>query len=268
MMAMDPRVRIEQEGGVAHVRLNRPDKRNGLDFAMFQAIAAAGDKLAADTSVRAVVLSGEGPAFCAGLDFKSFISMGPDAIPKLMIRADGEIANPAQKVAWVWRDLPVPVLAAIHGVAYGGGLQIALGADLRYVTADARLSVMEMRYGLIPDMGASQTLFPLVRPDVARDLVYTARVFDGEEAVKLGIATEVCSDPLARAFEKARVIAEKSPHTIRAAKELFRCAPRLCPADGLRLESDLQTPLLGSPNQVEAVQAALMKRPAEFQDPD
>ena len=268
MMAMQERVEVEHDAGVAHVRLARPEKRNGLDVDMFHAIAATGSELAKDKSLRAVVLSGEGPAFCAGLDFMSFLSLGPDAIPKLMERFEGEITNLAQRVAWVWRELPVPVIAAIHGVAYGGGLQIALAADLRFVTADARLSVMEMRYGLIPDMGASQTLLPLVRSDVARDLVYTGRIFSGEEAVLLGIATEVASDPLARAMEKARDIATKSPHAIRAAKQLFTRSIGLTPTESFRLESDLQGPLLGSPNQVEAVQAVMMKRPAEFRDPD
>ena len=211
---MEDRILLSQEEGVAHVRLNRPDKRNGLDHAMFEALAKAGESLRGAAGLRAVVLSGEGSVFCAGLDFKAFMSMGPDAIPKLLTREPGEIANLAQKVAWVWRELPVPVLAALHGVAYGGGLQVALAADLRYAAPDTRLSVMEIRYGIIPDMGASKTMLPLVRDDIARELVYTGRVFDAEEGYRYGLVTEVTSDPIARATEVAKTIAANALTTI------------------------------------------------------
>jgi len=267
MQNLAERVIIERKGAVAHVRLSRPEKRNGLDRPMFEAIREAGRALATDTSVRSVVLSGDGPTFCAGLDFKAMMSAGPAAIPALLARPEGDEANLAQSVAWVWRELPVPVVCAIHGAAYGGGLQIALGADIRYATPDAKLSVMEMRYGIIPDMGASKTLLELIPPDIARELTYTARVFDAKEGLSLGLVTALHDDPLAAAWQTAEAIAAQNPDAIRAAKRLYREAPRLSSAESLKLESELQIPLLGSANQLEAVQAAMMKRPAQFQDP-
>ncbi|AKF11169.1 crotonase/enoyl-CoA hydratase family protein [Sandaracinus amylolyticus] len=254
---------------VAHVRLNRPDKRNGLDLAMFEAIVAAGQQVIADRSVRAVVLSGEGKAFCAGLDWMAFLQMGADAAQTLLSRDEQQSpANLAQRVGWIWTEVPVPVIAAVHGVAFGGGLQIALGADLRIVSPDAQLSVMEIKYGLIPDMGASKTLLRVVRHDIAKELTYTGRVVGAEEAVRIGLATRVETDPLAAAIELARTIASQSPHAIRAGKALLDQAPALSTLDAFRLESDLQVGLLGSPNQMEAVQAVMAKRAASFRDPE
>ncbi len=264
---MEERITLEVDKGVAHVQLARPSKRNGLDAAMFEALIRVTDELRARKDVRAVVLSGAGSVFCAGLDFQSFMGSGMEAIEALLERGDRP-ANRAQQVVLGWREVPVPVIAAIHGAALGGGLEIALGADLRYVTADTRLSVMELKYGLIPDMGLTQTLLRLVRDDVARELVFSARTVNGTEAVQLGLATRVVEDPLASAFETARQIAGQSPHAIRAAKRLLNEAPDLSSAAALKLETELQRPLLGSPNQLEAVSAAFTRRPAEFQDPD
>jgi len=263
----EERVLVERDGAVAHVRLNRPDKRNGLDLPMFEGLIEAGRSLAGDPSVRAVVLSGEGKAFCAGLDFKAFMASG-EVGAKLLARPDDSPANIAQRVAWVWREVPVPVIAAIQGQAFGGGLQIALGADLRYVRPDAQLSVMEIRWGLVPDMGASKTLLPLVPIDVAKELTFTGRIVSGEEAKRLGLATRVCEDPLADAAETAKVIASKNPHAIRAAKRLYEEAPALSTRDAFLLETELQLPLLGSPNQMEAVQANFEKRAPSFRDPE
>lgn len=263
----EDRVLIDRDGSVAHVRLNRPDKRNGLDLAMFEALVAAGEAIAADASVRAVVLSGEGKAFCAGLDFAAFMA-SPDAPSKLLEDRGGGPANLAQRAAWIWREVPVPVVAAIHGAAFGGGLQIALGADLRYVHPAARLSVMEIEWGLVPDMGASKTLLSLVTLDVAKELTFTGRIVSGEEAQKLGLATRVADDPVAAALETARSIASKSPHAIRAAKRLFERAPLLSVREAFELETELQLTLLGSPNQMEAVTANVQKRAPIFVDPD
>lgn len=260
------RVLVDRDGGVAHVRMNRPDKRNGLDLPMFEGLVDAGRELAADRSVRAVVLSGEGKAFCAGLDFMAFMSSAATA-PKLLSDRTESPANLAQRVAWVWREVPVPVIAAIHGVAFGGGLQIALGADLRYVHPEAQLSVMEIKWGLIPDMGASKTLLDLVSLDVAKELTFTGRIVTGEEAVRIGLATRTATDPIATALETARTIAEKSPHAIRAGKRLLEAAPRLGVRESFELETELQVKLLGSPNQMEAVQANFEKRPPRFGDP-
>lgn len=263
----EARVLVTIEDHVAHVRLNRPDKRNGLDPAMFEALIEAGEKVRADRSVRAVVLSGEGKAFCAGLDWMAFLAMGAEAAPRLLARDEATSpANVAQRVGWIWAECPVPVIAAVHGVAFGGGLQIALGADIRLVAPDAQLSVMEIKYGLVPDMGASKTLLRVVRSDVAKELTFTGRVVGGEEAVRLGLATRVEAEPLAAALELARSIAQQSPHAIRAGKKLLDAAEDLSVLDAFRLESELQVGLLGSPNQMEAVQAVMTKRAATYRD--
>ena len=138
---MSERAQVTIDNAVATVRLSRPDKLNALDADMFEAVIRAGEQILADKSVRAVVLHGEGRGFCAGLDFASFMGK-PDLMQKLLSRGDKSPANVAQRIAWIWQEVKVPVIAAGHGVAFGGGLQIALGADIRYVTADAKLSVL------------------------------------------------------------------------------------------------------------------------------
>lgn len=264
---MSERVIVERDGAVAHVRMNRPEKRNGLDLPMFEGLVAAGRALAADHSVRAVVLSGEGKAFCAGLDFMAFMGSAETA-PKLLRGRDESPANLAQRVGWIWQEVPVPVIAAIHGQAFGGGLQIALGADLRYVHPEAQLSVMEIKWGLIPDMSASKTLLAVVPLDVAKELTFSGRVVGGEEAVRLGLATRVVDDPVAAALETARGIAQRSPQAIRAGKRLLNEAPQLSVRDAFALETELQLTLLGSPAQLEAVQANFEQRPPRFADPE
>ena len=209
---MSERVRVTLADGVADVRLNRPEKLNALDPPMFEGLVETGRALAVDPSVRAVVLSGEGRGFCAGLDFASFMALGSATAARGCSRArSGSPVNFAQRAAWVWTEVPVPVIAAVHGVAYGGGLQIALAADVRLVAPDAQLSVMEIKWGLIPDMSGTQTLRHLVRLDVAKELTFTGRVVSGREAVELGLATRVADDPRAAALALAREIAGKSP---------------------------------------------------------
>jgi enoyl-CoA hydratase/carnithine racemase len=268
---MSERVSIRIDGGVADVRMNRPDKMNALDQAMFEALVAAAREIGGNAKVRAVVLSGEGRAFCAGLDFMSFMAMGSGeraSTPNLLQRSDASPANFAQNAAYVWTALPQPVIAAVHGVAYGGGLQIALGADIRIVAPDAKLSVMEIKWGLIPDMSGSQTLRQLVRLDVAKELTFTGRVVSGEEAVALGLATRTAANPLEAALETAAEIASKSPHAIRAGKQLFEDSWLGSRRDGFALEEKLQRSLIGSPNQLEAVKANLEKRAPQFADPE
>jgi enoyl-CoA hydratase/carnithine racemase len=265
---MADRVTVSIEGGVADVRLSRPEKLNAIDRAMFTALAETGRALAAECSVRAVVLSGEGRAFCAGLDFASFMAMAGDGDGGATLLArDGSPANRAQRAAWVWTEVPVPVIAAVHGVAFGGGLQIALGADIRIAAPDAQLSVMEIKWGLIPDMTGTQTLRRLVRLDVAKELTFTGRIVSGTEAAALGLVTRLADDPRAVALAMAREIATKSPDAIRAAKRLLNESVQLDVADGLKLEETLQVGLIGSPNQVEAVQANMQKRSPAFHDP-
>ena len=270
---MSDRVTIEIDDGVADVRLNRPDKVNALDGAMFAALVAAGDQLAADRSVRAVVLSGEGRGFCAGLDVAAFMG-GPGAagdggssFSVLGGRDQGRIANVAQQVAYTWTELPVPVIAAVHGVALGGGIQIALGADIRIVAPDAKLSVLEIRWGLLPDMTGLQALPRLVGLDVAKELAFTGRMVSGTEAVELGLATRVADDPRAAAFELAAEIAGKNPEAVRGMKVLLNAAGTRPLAESFKEETRLMTDIIGSANQLEAVAAYFEKRPASFTDP-
>jgi len=263
---MSDRVSVSVEGGVADVRLARADKLNALDATMFEALVDTGRRLAGEASLRAVVLSGEGRAFCAGLDFPSF--QGGPSTPDLFERSDESPANLAQRAAWIWTELPVPVIAAVHGYAFGGGLQVALAADLRIVAPDAQLSVMEIRWGLVPDMAGTQLLRRLVRLDVAKELTYTGRRISGEEAVALGLATRTAEDPYTTALALAREIAGKSPDAIRAGKRLLDASGVVGVDEGLRLEEKAQRGLLGSPNQIEAVRANFEKREPRFRDPE
>jgi enoyl-CoA hydratase/carnithine racemase len=262
---MSERITVQVSEGVADVRLARPDKLNALDGAMFEALVATGEKLAADRSLRAVVLSGEGRAFSAGIDVSTFSGGG---VRDLFARSGASPANFVQRAAWTWTELPVPVVAAIHGVAFGGGLQIALAADLRIVAPDARLSVMEIKWGLVPDMSGTQTLRRLVRLDVAKELTYTGRIVSGAEAVELGLATHLADSPRDAAFELAREIAGREPRAVRAAKRLLDASGVVEVEEGLRLEEELQRSLLGKPNQIEAVRANVEKRAPRYSDPE
>jgi len=262
--------------GVVELQLARADKMNALDPAMFDALIEAGEALRSDTAVRAVVISGQGKAFCAGLDMASFERMGQDAASAVLgagavgtdlsVRTHG-ISNAAQYVAMVWREVPVPVIAAVHGVAFGGGLQVALGADIRIVAPDTRLSVMEIKWGLVPDMGGMVLMRELARGDVVRELTFTGRIFSGEEALQLGFATRLAADPLAEALRMARDIAGKSPDAIRAGKRLLNAAHMHSAADLLIAESVEQKALIGGANQKEAVQANIERRPPRFGAP-
>jgi enoyl-CoA hydratase/carnithine racemase len=261
------RVTVTLDSGVADVRLNRPDKRNALDPAMFEALVTTGERLKTQPGLRAVVLSGTGPDFCAGLDFGAFQAMRAgerlSATTQLPPTA-GPARATAQRAAYVWAELPVPVIAALRGNALGGGLQIALGADIRIVAPDARLSVLEVAWGLIPDMTGTQLLPELVGRDVAKELTYTGRVVSGEEAVRLGLATRTDPEPLAAALAIAKQIAGRSPHAVRAAKRLLDLAGRTSLAAGFAAEQEEIRALIGSPNQVEAVTARFEKRDPHF----
>jgi len=264
---MSDRVTVTLTDGVADVRLTRPEKMNALDPAMFAGLRKTGTELASQPGLRAVVLSGEGRAFCAGLDFLSFVAAAEGPHPtNLLAHESARVTTMAQDAAWVWRELPVPVIAAVHGVAFGGGLQLALAADIRIARPDAQLSVMEIKWGLIPDMTGTQTLRHLVRQDVAKELTYTGRIVRGDEAAALGLVTRVSETPLDDALALAREIASKSPHAIRAGKRLLDAAYLDVEADGLRREATEQRKLLGSENQGEAVRANMEKRPARYAD--
>lgn len=265
------RVTVSIESGVAEVRLDRPDKLNALDVAMFEAIVAAGHRLAADPSVRAVVLCGAGRAFCAGLDVSALAAMaGPGTsspASRLGDRPSGRATNLAQEAVAVWGALAVPTIAAVQGVAFGGGLQLALGADLRVVAPDARLSVMEMRWGLVPDMTGTFLLPRLVGPERAKELTWTARIVTGDEAVAIGLAGAVSDQPRSAALEMARAIAASSPDAVRAAKALLDASGSATPREQYMRESEAMARLIGSPNQAEAVRAQLEARAPRFADP-
>lgn len=267
-MAIQPNERVSiglGDDGVAQVRLTRADKMNALDPEMFVRIIEAGRALHEMKGLRAVVLSGEGRAFCAGLDLSNFARQPNPHEPELTERTYGN-ANKYQQVAMLWRKLPVPVVAAVHGVCFGGGLQIASGADIRVVHPDTRMSIMEMKWGLVPDMGGYALWRGLVRDDVLRELIYTNREFSGEEAGRLGLATHVDADPLARATAIASEIANRNPHAIRAAKRL-QAGMVERNTDSILLEESIeQHAIVRSKNQVEAVMAGMDNRPPKFDD--
>jgi enoyl-CoA hydratase/carnithine racemase len=268
------RVRVTMDGGVAHVCMTRADKRNALDPAMFSALVEAGEGLKSHEGLRAVVLSGEGQAFCAGLDFGSFQQMAGGERPPAGDGVNAGNMSPSgithmgQQVAWVWQELPVPVIAAVHGVALGGGCQIALGADIRIVHPEAKMSILEIRWGLVPDMTGSFRLGQLVRPDVAADLTFTGRMVDGTEAVTIGLATRTSENPLDDSLALAHEIAGKSPTAVRNGKKLLASAfAGADPASQFADERRLIGELIGRPNQVEAVLAFFEKRPAIYPEP-
>ena len=273
---MSERISVEITNGVADVRLTRADKMNALDDAMFAALIETGNRLKTETGVRAVVLSGDGCAFCAGLDMGNFGKMaesGDDTAAKkpakkrsnLAPRTHG-VANRAQYAAWVWREVPVPVIAAVHGVAFGGGFQVCLGADMRYVAPDTKMSVMEIKWGLVPDMAGTQLMRHLAREDIVRELTYTGRIFSGEEALSYGFATRLSDDPRALALETAKEIAGRNPDAIRASKRILNAAPYTDALAGLQSESVEQDEIIGSANQIEAIMSTMEKRPGKYTD--
>jgi enoyl-CoA hydratase/carnithine racemase len=275
---MSDRVTISIEAGVADVRLNRPDKLNALDVAMFRGLVDAGEALKADPTVRAVVLSGEGRGFCAGLDLTSFQAMADSPRPSggdgdggggevsggSIMATDGRDTHLGQQACWVWQELEVPVIAAVHGPALGGGLQIALGADLRIVAPDVKLSVLEVRWGLIPDMTGTLLLPQLVGLDVAKELTFTGRMVDGEEAVRIGLATRVSETPRDDALALAAELATKSPDALAHGKRLLNLSGTRPWTEQLADERRTMASLIGSPNQVEAVTAHFEQRPPRF----
>jgi len=264
---MSDEVEVRVVDGVAEVRLNRPARKNALNLQMFDALAEAGEALKTQAGLRAVILHGAGGDFCAGLDLEVMQSLAgrlDEMRERLLNPAQGERANWFQKPCYVWQELGVPVIAAIEGVCLGGGMQLALAADFRIARADARLSIMEAKWGLIPDMGISQTLPKLLRADQAKELMMTARMLSGEAALDLGLITRLMDDPIAQARQFARELALKSPDALRGVKRLVDRTWALPEGDGLAVEAALQAPILGAPNQIEAVMANLQKRAPKF----
>lgn len=270
---MSDRVTLTISDGIAEVRMNRPEKRNALDGAMFQALAEVGERLKTEPGVRVVVLSGEGSSFCAGLDFSSFQMMAGGDRPAAADEGnpgamkEGRTTHLGQQVCWVWQEIPVPVIAAVHGHALGGGIQIALGADIRIVHPDTQMSVREVHWGLVPDMTGTLMLSSLVRADIAKELVFTARLFDGREAHTLGLATRLSDTPYDEAMSMAREIASRSPEAVRGAKALLNGLFNHGAAEQFAEERRVIGSLIGQPNQIEAVMANFEKRPTAFTDP-
>jgi enoyl-CoA hydratase/carnithine racemase len=268
---MSERVKVSIDAGVADVRLVRTDKMNALDDAMFEGLIEAANQVSSDPSVRCVVISGDGRAFCAGLDMGNMAviagSGGDSEITRqpLATRTHG-ITNRPQQAVWGWRDCPVPVIAAVHGVAFGGGFQLSLGADIRITHPDTKMSIMEIKWGLVPDMAGTAIMRHLVRDDILRELTYTGRVFSGTQGHEYGFVTQLSDDPLADALAMAHTIAKKNPQAIRSDKKIFNNINGLSDAEALMQESILQDEIIGTANQAEAVMSELQKRDPDFED--
>lgn len=271
---INDRIELTVKNHIAHVKLSRADKMNALDNEMFEAIPMVGEQIRQDSRIRVVVVSGAGGNFCAGLDKSNFssilekkgVSLEDDEPAMVLADRTHGISNALQYVVWMWRELPMPVIAAIDGFALGGGLQIALGADFRYAAADSKFSILEMRWGIIPDMGSTQIMRHMIRDDVIRELTYTARIFTAQEAKEWGFITDIVDDPLAHAMAMAEQISLKNPDAIRASKKMLEASNYQTAAEGLLMESVEQDKIMGTPNQVEAVMAELQKRKPNFVD--
>lgn len=267
-MTLTDRVTTTIEDGVAHVRLSRPDKMNALDRAMFDGIIAAGEALMDRKDVRCVVLSGEGRAFCAGIDTSAFTEFGAlDENHPVFGRIYGD-SNMYQRVATVWRDLPMPVIAAVHGTCFGGGVQIALGADIRYVHPETKLSVMEIKWGLIPDMAGIWMMPLTMRDDHVREMTYTGRIVTGIEAASMGLMTRTADDPVAEAMATATRIAASAPNAIRQAKKILTERADMSRAETLQAEADRQVAIMRNPQFMTAVTAAMQNQAPNFKDDD
>lgn len=251
-VSIQDRVKLHIENDIAHVTLSRPDKLNALDIPMFEAIVKVTKTIKKDKSIRAVILSGEGKAFCSGLDVKSMFK-NPMAIVKLLVKPGTKTSNMAQDVSLLWRELPVPVIAVTHGKCWGGGFQIALGADFRYTTPDCEFSIMEAKWGLIPDMAGSIALRELAPIDLIKELTMTARIFSGNEAKSYNLVTHVCDDPMKDAKAFAESLKDKSPDAINNTKLLFNKAWLGTIRQALNWETKLQKKLIGRYNQRTAI---------------
>ncbi|MDJ0630892.1 MAG: crotonase/enoyl-CoA hydratase family protein [Rhodobacter sp.] len=258
---------VAVDDGIAEVRLNRPERKNALSLELFEALAAAGEQLKGEAGLRVVILTGAGGDFCAGLDMAVMQSLAgriDEMRQRLLTLTEGEVANWFQKPCYVWQELPVPVIAAIEGVCLGGGLQLALAADFRIARADARLAIMEAKWGIIPDMGITQNLPKLMPADKAKVLMMTARIVSGQEAAELGLMTRLADDPMTAARDLAGELKRRSPEAVSGIKRLVEETWAMPPADGLRVEAEIQAPIIGGANQIEAVMANFQKRAPKF----
>ena len=262
---MRERISFYIEDNIAEVKLNRADKHNALDHEMFEAILNIGDQLARDDSIRAVILYGAGESFCAGIDLSMFAGEGlADDFNERMKRRDSSLANYYQSAAYIWREIPVPVIAVLHGAVYGGGLQIALGADIRYASKSMKLSIMEIKWGIIPDMAMTTSLPYLMNIDRALEMAMTADILDSDEAFGKGLITAIKEKPLEEARALAKKIANKSPDAIRSIKRLFYQTWHKNDEFSLSLEAKLQLQVMSGSNQMEAVKSSLSGAVPDF----
>lgn len=264
-------VLVNYDNGIADVRINRPEKRNAINSDVIQGLLTAADEINANPQIRVVVLSGEGKGFCAGLDMANIGAMASgdlttDSVGNAYDDLSPAGANLVQRLGWVWQELPIPVIAAVHGGAMGGGLNVALGADIRIVDPNAKLGFVEIGFGLLPDMSGTQALCQLTHLDRVKELIFTGRKFTGAEAYQYGLATQLSDTPLDDALVMARTIANRSPDAIRAAKKLLNAIPHSSVREGLIAESNCSRELMGTENQLEAVMATFEKREANFKD--
>ena len=262
---MSDRITTEINNHIAQVRLNRADKYNAVDMNMIYGLIEAAAKIKQQKNIRAVVIAGNGPSFCSGLDIPSIMAQ-PDNIPKLLSSEAGYDANLAQRCALDWHDLEVPVIAALQGHVYGAGLQIAMAADIRIAHKDTLMSIMEIKWGLIPDMSLTATVPHFARQDVIKELTFTGKKFSAEEGLTYGLVTRLDEDPIKAATELAYQIAGKNPDAIQGSKTLLNQAWQQNRSDSLALEEKIQRTIIGSKNQMEAVQANLAKREPSFSD--
>lgn len=272
MKNMSERVIVNISDGIADVRFNRPEKRNALDGEQFAAIVEAGESLKGNKKIRVVVVSGEGASFCAGLDLASMGGMATGErqggnTPTASDMQEGRITHLGQQSAWVWQEVPVPVIAAVHGHALGGGCQIALGADMRFAHPDTKFSVRETYWGLVPDMAGTVLMQGLVRPDVMKDIVFSARIFDGREAHEMGLVTRLTESPREDALTYAEEICRRSPDAVRGAKELLNRMTLDFAAAQFAAERRIIGSLIGGHNQREAVMSDFEKRAPAYIDP-
>lgn len=232
--------------GVVEVRLNRPEKRNALSFQLLRELLTVGKSLRKRRDIRAILLSGAGTSFCAGIDLNDL--RDPKNKMSALLSLLSPRANMFQNVFLVWRQIPVPVLAVLQGHCFGAGMQLALGADFRICTRDCELSIMEAKWGLLPDMAASVTIRGLVGLDRAKELCMTARVFSGDQALELGLVTHISSDPFGHALELASEIAERSPDAVAGIKAIFNATLAKSEYRTLAMERKWQLRLLRGKN--------------------
>lgn len=258
----DDRVLTTIEGPIAYVTLNRPEQLNGVDLDLIDQLLATATTLRRNTSIRAIVIQGAGRSFCAGLDFAAAFS-DKRRVARFFF-AGGRAVNRFQKVTTIWREIPVPVIAVIHGHCYGAGVQLAAGADFRFTTPDAQWAILEAKWGLVPDMGGTLPLIENLPVDVLQRLAMTGEVISGEDAFELGLATDVADDPLKEALVLIDQICGRSPDAVAATKELLYLNQRGSRRQVMRRERRLQSKMFRSPNTAIARKAGTSKTDPTF----